>query len=332
MTTRERSENARRDGQTFDLDSIGWPENAPALSYLRTLAPGSRHTQWSSIRVLGKILSNGVIEDGRFPWEEITPEAVARLRETLIDRYAPATGRRHLSTFRAVIEFTYIAGLIDVDRRDRLIHPRHLAPIRGSSPPAGRALDVLEVSRLLDVCYQDDRPIGVRDSAIVSVLYCGGIRGRELINLDVGDVKLRTGETRIHGKGRKQRDIVLASSAVDTIRDWLKIRGREAGPLFVPFDNAGKPILDLRLTYTGVSHALHRRAELAGLDDWKTHDLRRTFVTELLESGARLDIVSHACGHSDPKTTARYSRRKEKESERMTRGRELPRIKERRKK
>lgn len=319
-------ETPRRDWTSIDLATIGWAENDPALMYLRTLAPGSRHSQWSAIRRLANILSDGAVTDGVFPWEAITPPEVSRLRETLIDRYAPATGRRYLSTFRALIEFTYIRGLLTVDERDRLIHKRHLSPIRGSSPPPGRALDVLEVSRFLDSCYRDESPAGVRDAAIFSVLYCGGLRGRELINLDLGDIKFRSGEMRIHGKGRKQRDITISASAIDSIRQWLKIRGREAGPLFVPFWPGGEPAIDRRMSYQAVAGTVRRRADLAGVADFGPHDLRRTFVSDLLRDGARLEIVAHACGHSDTNTTAKYSRRKEKESSRITRGRELPRI------
>lgn len=331
MQSKESTENTARDWQSLDLSEIGWPENDPALMYLRTLAPGSRHSQWSSIRRLGNMLSKGEITDGVFPWESIKPEDVTRLRQILIDRYAPTTGRRYLSTFRALIEFTYLRGLLTVDERDRLIHKRHLTPIRGSSPPAGRALDLLEVSKFLDACYRDESPAGTRDSAIFSILYCGGLRGREIINLDFGDIKLKSGECRVHGKGRKQRDIVLSASAVDAIREWIKIRGRDPGPMFFPFDPSGAVVRDRRMSYQAVAASLKRRATDAGLDPFGPHDLRRTFVSDLLRDGARLEIVAHACGHSDTNTTAKYSRRKEKESSRMTRGRELPRLNERRK-
>jgi integrase len=330
MQSKESNVSPSREGYSIDLSKLGWEENDPAFMYLRGLAPGSRHSQWSAIRTLGKILSDGEIEDGVFPWETLEPEDVTRLRETLIDRYAPTTGRRYLSTFRALIEYAYIRGLLTVDERDRLTHKRHLSPIRGSSPPVGRALDVLEVSRILESCYQDDTPAGARDAAMFSVLYCGGLRGREVINLDLGDIKLKTGEMRVHGKGRKQRDIVLSASAIDAIRDWLKIRGRAAGPLFVPFTPAGELVFDRRISYQAVVASLGRRADLAGVASFTAHDLRRTFVSDLLRDGARLEIVSHACGHSDTNTTAKYSRRKDSESSAMTRARELPRINERR--
>ncbi len=324
------TESPSRDWEALDLDSLGWEENDPALMYLRTLAPGSRHSQWSSIRVLANTLSAGAVTDGVYQWEKLKPEDVSRLRQTLIDRYAPATGRRYLSTFRALIEFTYIRGLLSVDDRDRLIHKRHLSPIRGSSPPPGRSLDLLEVSRFLDACYRDESPAGARDAAIFSILYCGGLRGREVINLDLADIKMKSGEIRIHGKGRKQRDLVLSASAIDAIRAWIKIRGRGAGPMFAPFAPGGELRPDRRMSYQAVAKGLRRRAELAGVSDFTPHDLRRTFVSDLLRDGERLDLVQFACGHSDPKTTAKYSRRKEKESSRMTRDRELPRINERR--
>jgi len=323
----KQSENIDRDYDALDLDSLGWSENDPALMYLRSIAPGSRHSQWSAICRLGIMISGGTVTDGVYPWETIKPEDVSRLRQTLIDRYAPATGRRYLSTFRALIEFTYILGLISGDGRDRLIHKRHLSPIRGSSPPPGRPLDLLEVSRFLENCFNDDSPAGARDAAIFSILYCGGLRGREIINLDLGDIKLKSGKIRIHGKGRKQRDLVLSESAIETVREWLSIRGREAGPLFVPFEPGCRAFtLDRRMSYQAVAKSLRSRADRAGVASFTPHDLRRTFVSDLLRDGERLDLVSFACGHSDTNTTAKYSRRKEKESSRMTRGREIPQI------
>ena len=330
MSPRKNDDDVSRDVIPLDLDSLDWPKNDPALMYLLTLAPGSRHSQWSTIRVLGNILSAGAVTDGVYPWETLKPEDVSRLRQTLIDRYAPATGRRLLSTFRALIEFTYVRGLLSVDDRDRLTHKRFMYPIRGSSPAPGRPLDLLEVSKYLDSCYRDESPTGARDAAIFSILYCGGLRGREVINLDLADIKMKSGEMRIHGKGRKQRDLVLSASAIDAIRAWIKIRGREAGPLFVPFTPGGELVRDRRMSYPAVASSIHRRADRAGVADFTPHDLRRTFVSDLLRDGERLDLVQFACGHSDPKTTARYSRRKEKESSQMTRGRELPVTNERR--
>ena len=325
MHPRKSSENIDRDYDALDLDSIGWEKNDPAFMYLQSLARGSRRSQWSAIRRIANILSKGTVEDGVLEWETLEPEDVTRLRQTLIDKYAPATGRRYLSTFRAVIEFAYIRRLLDVDGRDRLIHKRNLAPIRGSSPAPGRPLDLLEVSKYLESCFRDATRTGARDAAIFSILYCGGLRGRETINLDLADIKLRSGKMRVHGKGRKQRDIVLSESAIETIREWIAHRGRSAGPLFVPFAGA-ELVLDRRLSYQALAKSLRRRAELAGVQGFNPHDLRRTFVSDLLRDGARLDVVSHACGHSDTNTTAKYSRRKEKESARMTRGRELPQI------
>jgi integrase len=326
MHREESPENIDRHYDALDLDSIGWGENDPAFMYLQSLAPGSRRSQWSAVRRIANILSGGTITDGVFPWEKLKPEDVTRLRQTLIDKYAPATGRRYLSTLRAVIEFTYIRKLLTVDERDRLIHKRNLSPIRGSSPPPGRPLDLLEVSKYLESCFRDDTRTGARDAAIFSILYCGGLRGREVINLDLADIKLRSGDMRIHGKGRKQRDLVLSESAIETIRKWLSYRGRKAGPLFLPFGPGDELVRDRRMSYQALAKSLRRRAELAGVLDFNPHDLRRTFVSDLLRDGARLDVVSHACGHSDTNTTAKYSRRKEKESARMTRGRELPQI------
>ena len=133
--------NTDRQEHTLALESTGLSDGDPALLYLESLAPGSRRVQWSALRRIVQILSDGELHTGTYPWEKLEPKDVVALRRVLMETLAPATGRRYLSAFKAVIEYTYVAHRITGDRRDRLIHKRVIAPIRGSSPPPGRSLD-----------------------------------------------------------------------------------------------------------------------------------------------------------------------------------------------
>jgi integrase/recombinase XerD len=313
-----------RNAHTLDLTTTGLPHDDPAQLYLESLAPGSRRSQWSAVRQVVMILSGGEVATGCYPWATLTMKDVGRLRRELIETRAPATGRRYLSALRAVIEFAYLSGLMDHRRRDQLIHPRSLAPIRGSSRPPGRALDPDEAGTFILACEIDGTASAVRDAAVFAVLYCGGLRGRELINLDLADVDLDMGRILIHGKGAKRRLVVLSPDAVKLVKRWLEVRGAEPGPVFVPLMRSGSVSGLARVSYAALTRSIRRRAKRAGLARFTPHDLRRTFVTDLLGGGHRLEIVAHACGHANVNTTARYEVRKAAEADEMTSDRRLP--------
>jgi len=316
--------NIGRTDHTLDLDSLALPTGDPALLYLQTLAPGSRASQWSAIRRVALSLSDGEVTDGVYPWETLTAEDVARLRCHLIETVAPPTGRRYLSVLKAMVEFTYVTGRITADKHAVLVHRRNLLPIRGSSPPAGRALDRSEAARFIRSCASDRSSSAARDAAMFGILYCSGIRGRELINLDLADIDLDTGQMTVTGKGRKNRNLVLSTTAVEVMRWWLKVRGPRGGPLFVPLAKGGAVAGIRRMSYQALAASLRRRAELAGLESFSPHDLRRTFVTDLLKGGENIEVVAHLCGHASVDTTARYSRHTAAAGEQISKFRDLP--------
>lgn len=229
-----------RTDHALDLDSLLLPTDDPARQYLGSLAPGSRRSQWSAIRRVALILSDGAITDGLYPWSELTPEDVNHVRQVLIGTVAPPTGRRYLGVLKAVIEFSYIKGEISDAKRARLIHPRNLRPIRGTSPPAGRALDPSEAARFLKSCEADRMPAARRDAAIFGLMYLAGLRGREVINLDLDDLDLNTGLLKIHGKGAKNRAVILSWDAQRLVWRWVvEVRGDGGDPCFVHSNDGG---------------------------------------------------------------------------------------------
>ena len=314
-----------RTGHALDLDSLPLPAGDPALLYLQTLAPGSRRSQWSAICRVAGILSSGEVIDGVYPWHKLTPEDVSRLRLELIETLAPPTGRRYLGVLKAMIEFAYIQRRITEDTRARLIHSRNLYPIRGSSPPAGRALDPSEVTRFFSSCEADRMPAARRDAAVFGLMYLAGLRGREIISLDLGDLDLESGLLKIHGKGAKNREVVLSWDAQRLVWRWIvEVRGDTGGPLFTPLQRRGGVSALHRISYRVLFTSLRRRAERSGLEPFTPHDLRRTFITDLLKGGTDIEVVAHLVGHSDVKTTARYRRGMAAEGARVSSLRNFP--------
>jgi integrase len=138
-----------------------------------------------------------------------------------------------------------------------------------------------------------------------------GLRRSEVVNLDVSDFDPRTGGLTIRrGKGMKDRMTYLPSGATAAVLDWLELRGDEPGPLLYPVDKAGR-ITHRCLTDQAVMFVLQTLAKLAGVAAFSPHDFRRTFITQLLDTGADVITVSRLAGHADPATTAKYDMRGE---------------------
>ena len=177
-------------------------------------------------------------------------------------------------------------------------------------PRTGRPLpDVLTVSqveRLLEAAP----PIharGLRDRAILEVLYGAGLRVSELCGLDLADLDIREAPARVHGKGSKTRVVPLGQPALDAVNAWVE-RGRPtlqgARPDAALFLNARGG----RLSRVSVWTLIKRCATEAGLaGEVSPHTLRHSYATHLLEGGCDLRIVQELLGHADISTTEIYT-------------------------
>jgi len=182
------------------------------------------------------------------------------------------------------------------------------------SPKAGRPLpEVLredEARNLVEgaaALADDGSPIGVRDVAILELLYATGIRVGELCGLDVDDVDFDRNVVRVFGKGRKERTVPFGHPAARAVTRWIE-RGRAAvlvegagGALFL--GARGKRV-DQRVV-RAVVHA--RIADVPGAPDIGPHGLRHTAATHLLEGGADLRTVQELLGHASMATTQIYT-------------------------
>jgi integrase/recombinase XerD len=147
-----------------------------------------------------------------------------------------------------------------------------------------------------------------RSSASFTALACAGRRPQPWtfpgLDLAAGSLAVR------RGKGSKARQVYLASGGSELLAAWLFVRGDWAGPLFVPVLKSGK-LAQGRLAPQSVRYVLQKRARAAGIKDFSPHDLRRTFVGDLLEAGADISTAQKMAGHASVVTTARYDRRGE---------------------
>ena len=302
------TEIVKTDPTTTALAAPSAEQANPARVYVASLGTkGGRRVMWQSLDKIARMISNGDMDAGTLPWYALRFSHVAAIRARLAEDLAPATVNRMLSALRGTLRAAWRLGQMDAEDYHRAIDVR---PVKGETIPAGRALDASELGALMATCADDKTPAGVRDAAMLGVLYVGGLRRAEVAGLDLADYDASTGELRVMGKGHKERIAWLAGGAALALADWLGIRGDAAGPLFWAIGKGGD-LRPGRLSSQAVYVLCRKRGNAAGLDTFTPHDLRRTFVGDLLDAGADIATVQKMAGHASPTTTARYDRRPE---------------------
>ena len=293
------------DNKLVVIDAQPLDQN-PAAVYLASLTPAGRRSQDNALRTIAQILT-GVGDWRGVPWAALRFQHTAAIRQRLAAAYAPATANRVICALRGTLKAAWRLGQIEAGDYTRAAD---IAPVNGYRIPAGRELSQGEITALMANCEADPRPAGARDGAIIALMYAGGLRREEVINLDLTDYTPQDGRLTLIGKRNKQRTAYLVNGAARAMADWLAVRGDNPGPLFLAISKGGK-IGSERLTTQAIYNMLARRADLAGVRKFSPHDLRRTFVSDLLDAGADIATVAKMAGHSSVSTTARYDRRPE---------------------
>lgn len=285
------------------------PDRNPALVYLGSLAPGSQRAQRGALERVARMVGGPRAELERFAWTSLRYQHVARVKSLLVDEeLAPATVNRILAALKGVTRESWRLGYVDAEELRRV---EDIKSVKGSTLPSGRALSMAEIQTLGDSCALDTAG-GARDRAMLVVLFGAGLRRAELTALELADYAPATGELRIRrGKGGKERIAYVTNGSRDLLGAWLERRGPAAGALFCPVGKSGR-VTVARMSEQAVYAMLKRMAAGAGVAGFSPHDLRRTFVGELLDRGADLAAVQGLAGHADPRTTARYDRRGER--------------------
>jgi integrase/recombinase XerD len=236
---------------------------------------------------------------GRSPSSATSDEMQAWLSDLRGRGLAPASVARKAAAARSFFRHLVLLGARDDNPAAEIPLPRHRTRLPRSLTPG-------EMERLI-AAANGTTPRGLRDRALVELLYGAGLRVSEAVGLERGSVDLDDGFVRCIGKGDKERIVPLGREAVESVRRYLA-RGR-------PFlDRRHRPELFLNaqggaLTRAGAFLILRRLATNAGLDPKRVHPhlLRHSFATHLLEGGADLRSVQEMLGHADLGTTEIYT-------------------------
>jgi site-specific recombinase XerD len=284
------------------------PDRHPAHVYIARLGAGSKRTMTEALNTIARLLSSGRANIESFPWAALRYQHTAAIRAALMEKYKPSTANKMLAALRGVLKECWRLGYMTAEDYHRAAD---IPTIKAQTLPRGRALASGEIAALMNVCGRDTSPAGSRDSAVIAVLYGAGLRRSEIVGLDFGNYNTETGELIIRGaKGRKDRLVYAKNGSADALKDWLAVRGSDPGSLFANINKGGRITIH-RMTDQAVLHILRKRGAEAGVASFSPHDLRRSFISDLLDAGADISTAQQLAGHANVTTTARYDRRGE---------------------
>jgi integrase/recombinase XerD len=229
---------------------------------------------------------------------EVKHEDIAKYLANLGDRQlASSTLDRKMDSMRTFYRFLVVERYIN-DNPTLMIEP-----LRSWS----KLPTVLSIAEMESLINQPDisKPLGLRDKALLEIMYACGLRVSELVNLRITDLNPEIGYLRCLGKGNKERVVPVGSMALEAVKNYL---------------NSGRPILNPKedwlfinykgekLTRDGVRYIIQEIAESVGIQKKITpHTLRHCFATHLLERGADLRSLQEMLGHASISTTQIYT-------------------------
>jgi integrase/recombinase XerD len=211
------------------------------------------------------------------------------------DGLAPTSIARAVSATRGFFKFLMLDGHIKSHPAEDLDTPQRFAYLP-------KFLTEDEINRLLaapDISTEE----GIRDRAVLEIMYATGLRVSELVNLKQTDVDLLAGLVRCHGKGNKERRVPLGKSAIHWLQQYAAVKagyGKQSSPNV--FLHRGRPFTR-QLAWSMIK----RHAERVGIKNVSPHTLRHSFATHLLQHGADSRSVQALLGHSDISTTQIYT-------------------------
>ncbi len=233
--------------------------------------------------------------------DDVRSRHVLSFLQQLHDRgRQPSTLARNITSLKRFHRYLLLQGITSLDPVAEVESPR----LQRRSPAC---LSALEVELLLDA-PDTSSPLGLRDKAMLELLYASGLRVSELIGLTLPYLQLDSGLLRVRGRGNRERVVPMGSQAVKYNKAYLDI----ARPALVGPESGAEVYLNARgssLSRMAVWKAIRTAASRAGLErDISPHTLRHSFAAHLLQRGVSLQIVQELLGHADISTTQVYAR------------------------
>ena len=231
------------------------------------------------------------------PPKKVEPEMISNYMSRLYELGREKSSQaRALSGIKSFFNYLLLEEIIDSSPAELIEAPK-------SSRPLPDTLSTEEIDRLIG-SIEDNTTKGLRDRAILEVLYSCGLRVSELCDLKLGDLFFGEGYIRVIGKGDKQRLVPMSSIARSRIQLYMDVRSKERRKEEILFlNNRGK-----KLTRVMIFTIIKQAAQRAGIDKKiSPHTFRHSFATHLLEGGANIRQVQELLGHENILTTEIYT-------------------------
>lgn len=278
----------------------------PATVYLNSLSPsGRRSTQCLLTTALTLLNKRQAID--RFRWQTLTYSDLITIKMKLQEQSKTVnTINLTLAALRGVMQSAFHLRLI---KADDLLHIQSVKRLPYRPKSNGRSLNQRECKKLIQQCVHDKSVKGIRYAALLSVMLTTGLRRNEIRNINMADYDRLQHELIVScSKTHSERVCPLTTMIEKRLRAWLKVCGSTHGALFNPVLKNQKIVLR-PLSTQAIYMIVQQRAVAAGLGKLTPHDLRRTYITSLLDANVDINIVRQLVGHRDIKTTARYDYR-----------------------
>lgn len=264
--------------------------------YLRSEKGLSLHTQRNYKQQLGA-MAQYLAQLGLKEWSQVDAGWVRQLASKgMREGLKPSSISTRLSSLRSFFDFLILRGELVANPAKGVSAPR-------KNRPLPKNLDIDEVGKLLEVV--DDDPLSIRDRAMMELMYGAGLRLAELVDINVKDVSLFSGDIRVVGKGDKERKVPFAGLAKEWVGKWLKVRSGLANSdekaLFVSK-------LGVRISHRNVQKRMAEWGQKQAVSSHiSPHKLRHSFATHMLESSNNLRAVQELLGHENISTTQIYT-------------------------
>ena len=293
---------------------------APVVLYLERLAPSSRHTMRYVLQDAADRLGVEDVTIDEFPWHQLQPGHITALVAALrADGYAPNTSSLYVNAIRGVMNQAWQQSLIT---QDHLLKIRAVKAGGGTRLSKGRNLRRTLIRELMDVCAADPRPQGLRDAAIIAILYGSGMRKSESVNLELSQINVAERSLQVMGKGNKELIKFAPAWAFEKLEAWLAFR-RAHLPEGVDDDDflfnrirRGNHITRERITKHAIYYIAKQRGKQVGVNIMP-HDFRRSFITRVIEE-YDVSIAQKLAHHANIATTVSYDMRDDNERRNAT--------------
>lgn len=241
---------------------------------------------------------------------KISPELIRKYRLWL-NRFTNDTTGEKLSLLTQSYHLIALRGFLSyLSRRDI----KTLSPDKIELPKVSKKqvsfLDTDEIKTLLDV-VPAEKISGLRDKALIELLFSSGLRVSELVSLNRKDINTKRREFIVRGKGKKDRPVFISHYAAEQLDQYLNSRKDNLSPLFISYSKNSSASTEKnfkRLTPRSIQRILQKYAKLAGITKHVSpHTLRHSYATSLLRNGADIRSVQALLGHSNISTTQVYT-------------------------